>query len=100
MPGKTLLLTALFGCALLQSSMAQRQMEQLDRGVVAVKQTNGAVFVGWRMLGTDPDNVTFNLYRKSGNAAPAKINSGPITNMTMCSPDRLEPTNPMRWSRS
>ena len=85
MPGKTLLLTALFGFAFVQSSMAQRQMERLDRGVVAVKQTNGAVFVGWRMLGTDPDNVAFNLYRKSGNAAPAKINSGPITNVTSAS---------------
>ena len=82
MSGKTLLLTALFGCAFVQSSLAQRQMERLDRGVVAVKQTNGAVFVGWRMLGTDPDAVGFNLYRTSGGSAAVKVNATEIMNAT------------------
>ena len=30
---------------------AQRWMENLGRGVVAVNQGNGKVFVSWRMLG-------------------------------------------------
>jgi len=34
-----------------------RQMENLSRGVVAVNQGDGKVFVGWRMFGTDPDNI-------------------------------------------
>jgi rhamnogalacturonan endolyase len=42
------------------------QMEDLDRGVVAVKVTSG-VYVGWRMLGWEYDttasNVTYNLYK-------------------------------------
>lgn len=42
------------------------QMEDLDRGVVAVKVTGG-VYVGWRMLGYEYDktaaNVAYNLYR-------------------------------------
>jgi hypothetical protein len=41
-------------------------MENLDRGVVAVKVTGG-VYVGWRMLGTEYDttasNVSYNLYK-------------------------------------
>ena len=37
------------------SAFAQRQMEPLDRGVVAIRQPDGGVFVSWRMLGTDPD---------------------------------------------
>ena len=47
---------------------AQRQMEGLGRGVVAVHQADGSVFVGWRLLGTDPDALAFNLYRTAGDA--------------------------------
>jgi rhamnogalacturonan endolyase len=42
------------------------QMENIDRGVVAVKATGG-VYVGWRMFGYEYDttasNVEYNLYR-------------------------------------
>jgi rhamnogalacturonan endolyase len=42
------------------------QMENLDRGTVAVK-VSGGVYVGWRMLGYEYDttasNVSYNLYR-------------------------------------
>jgi hypothetical protein len=41
-------------------------MENLDRGVVAVKVTGG-IYVGWRMFGTEYDttatNVSYNLYK-------------------------------------
>ncbi|WP_010681326.1 rhamnogalacturonan lyase family protein [Acetivibrio cellulolyticus] len=53
-----------------------RQMENLDRGLVAVKVSNG-VFVSWRMLGTDPSSIAFNLYRNG-----TKVNSSPITGAT------------------
>jgi len=53
-----------------------RQMERLDRGLVAVKVNNG-VFLSWRMFGTDPSNIAFNLYRNG-----TKINSTPITGAT------------------
>ncbi len=57
---------------------AQRQMEYLDRGLVAIKQTDGDIFVSWRLLGTDRDDITFNLYR-SANAGPfEKINVDPL----------------------
>ncbi|MDQ0638223.1 rhamnogalacturonan endolyase [Pedobacter sp. W3I1] len=61
---------------------AQRQMEKLDRGVIAVRQNNDSVYVGWRMLGTDADDMAFNLYRKTGNNAAIKLNHGPITKGT------------------
>ena len=38
------------------------QQEVLNRGVVAVKTSNG-VFVSWRYLGTDSPSAGFNLYR-------------------------------------
>ena len=40
---------------------AQRQMEKLGRGMVAINQGGGKVYVGWRLLGTDPDDIAFNI---------------------------------------
>jgi|GEM_PF-1457899 len=55
---------------------AARLMENLDPGVVAVKITGG-VYVGWRMLGTEPASISFNVYRGG-----VKVNSSPITAST------------------
>lgn len=53
-----------------------RQMEYLNRGLVAVKVTNG-VYLSWRMLATDSKNVGFNIYRNN-----TLINTLPITTST------------------
>jgi rhamnogalacturonan endolyase len=53
-----------------------KQMEALNRGVVSVRSGNGN-FVSWRLLGTDPANVAFNVYRGG-----TLVNSSPITNST------------------
>ncbi len=47
-------------------------MERLSRGVVAVPQPDGKVFVSWRLLADDPVGVGFNLYRTTapGPARP------------------------------
>ncbi|MGV3587841.1 MAG: rhamnogalacturonan lyase [Adhaeribacter sp.] len=63
-------------------SWAQRIMENLGRGVVAVNQGGGKVFVSWRMLGNDPENIAFNLYRKSGSKSPTKLNKQPLGQST------------------
>jgi hypothetical protein len=55
---------------------AKRQMENLDRGLVAVKSDDG-VYLGWRMLGTEPEDIKFNIYRDG-----KKINSEPIAAST------------------
>lgn len=59
-----------------------RQMEKLSRGVIAVSQGDGRVYVGWRMFGTDPDTIAFNLYRTTDGGKPLKLNSAPITAST------------------
>ncbi len=51
------------------ATLPPRQMENLGRGVVAIHQPDGKVFVSWRLLGTDPENIAFNLYRKSEGGA-------------------------------
>src|SRR3954453_11184244 len=53
-----------------------RQMENLNRGLIAVKVKNG-VYVGWRLFGTDPETISFNLYRNG-----MKVNPSPITTST------------------
>ncbi len=57
-------------------------MERLGRGVVAVRQDDGKVFVSWRLLGTDPDGLAFNVYRAAGQAASAKLNPTPLAAAT------------------
>jgi rhamnogalacturonan endolyase len=42
------------------------RMERLNRGLVAVQQTNG-VYVGWRMFGFEPSNVSYKVYRGATN---------------------------------
>lgn len=54
----------------------KRQMEKLDRGLIAVKTDKG-VLVSWRYLGTDSPDISFNVYRDG-----VKLNSQPITSST------------------
>lgn len=60
---------------------AQRQMEYLDRGVIAIKQTEHKVFISWRLLGTEPSDLAFNLYRTTAGKT-IKLNSEPLSKGT------------------
>ena len=57
-------------------------MENLGRGVVAVRSTTIDVSVGWRILGTDPPDIPFNLYRTTGGSPPLLLNATPVTGST------------------
>ena len=59
-----------------------RQMEALGRGLVASRLAEGKVYVSWRLLGTDPSGIAFNLYRSVAGAMPAKLNLEAITQTT------------------
>jgi rhamnogalacturonan endolyase len=52
----------------------KRQMEALDRGIVAVRTNPEEVFISWRLFGTDPAKTGFNLYRGT-----KKLNKKPLT---------------------
>lgn len=58
------------------AAAAPRQMEQLDRGAIAIPVESG-MLVSWRMLGTEPAHVSYDVYRDS-----VKINEAPITAST------------------
>ncbi|MES2657782.1 MAG: autotransporter-associated beta strand repeat-containing protein [Verrucomicrobiota bacterium] len=64
------------------SVFAQRQMERLGRGMVAVRSNSTQVYAGWRLLGNDPQDVAFNLYRSANGAAALKLNPTPLTATT------------------
>lgn len=76
---KTLLTAAvvLFSTALLAQpryDMKNIQREHLDRGVVAVRQSDGKVMVTWRTLLSDRKGEPFDIYRNG-----AKLNSVSLT---------------------
>ena len=49
-----------------------KQIENLNRGAVAIKSGAG-VFVSWRQLATDAPDTTFNVYRGA-----TRLNSAPL----------------------
>ena len=61
---------------------AQHLMENLGRGVVAVRQSATEVYVGWRVLGTDSSDTAFNLYRSTGGGPGTLLNGAPVTGGT------------------
>lgn len=63
---------------------AARQMENLTRGVVAVPRPGGGRLVSWRLFGTDPDDIGFNVYRRCGDGEPIRLNDTPLTAATCC----------------
>jgi rhamnogalacturonan endolyase len=74
------------------SMQAQRQMEYLNRGIVAMPDGKGHAFVSWRMLATDADNIAFNLYRSANNAKAIRLNSKPITAVTSWLDEKADST--------
>ncbi|MEK8213956.1 rhamnogalacturonan lyase family protein [Paenibacillus sp. FSL L8-0463] len=57
-------------------SQTARQAEYLDRGLVAILADNG-VFLSWRYLNTDPNEIAFNVYKNG-----YKVNTSPISDAT------------------
>lgn len=61
---------------------AQRQMENLGRGVVALATDDRKVCLSWRLLKSDPAEVGFNVYRRTAGAAPTKLTAQPLAKTT------------------
>ena len=59
-------------------ALAQRQMEALGRGTVALRRADGSVFVSWRLLGTDPAGTKFLLDRTTAGRPPERLTASPI----------------------
>jgi rhamnogalacturonan endolyase len=70
-------LSILLPYTLLSQDLQKRQMEKLDRGIVGIRTSPDSVYISWRLLGTDPKGIGFNLYRGS-----QKLNKKPLTEAT------------------
>jgi rhamnogalacturonan endolyase len=57
-------------------------MENLTRGIVAVKTGEAAVFISWRLFATDPEPIAFNVYRQRDGEVDIRVNTTPITDST------------------
>lgn len=74
--GKLASAMALAGTILAAPASAQRHVEDLDRGLIAIPVSDGT-FLSWRLLGTEPFGLAFNLYKGS-----TRLNAAPLTGAT------------------
>ncbi|MBC8081870.1 MAG: T9SS type A sorting domain-containing protein [Hymenobacter sp.] len=63
---------------------AQKQVERLNRGVVAVRISPTQVFVSWRLLGTDDPSTSFHVYRNGSRITTTTVAN---TNFVDTNPD-------------
>ena len=59
-----------------------RVRERLDRGLAAVPDEDGGIHVGWRLLGSDPEDAAFDVYRSVDGKAPETLTPAPLEKTT------------------
>ncbi|KAL2833533.1 hypothetical protein BJY01DRAFT_259867 [Aspergillus pseudoustus] len=65
------------------TALDPRPVENLGRGVVAVRSSDTDVLVTWRLLGLDSPDIEFNIYRSAGEDGQAELlNDKPLTSST------------------
>ena len=86
-------------------------MESLSRGVVAIQQPDGRVFISWRLLASDRPDVAFNIFRtaapasggEGGSDGPAgaqatvRLNATPVTGPTWFIDERVDLATPTTY---
>ena len=60
----------------------ERVEEDLGRGMLAMANEDGQVYLGWRLRKKDPGDIAFNLYRQSVGDKIIKLNTAPIGKTT------------------
>jgi len=60
----------------------ERVEEKLGRGLVALRVSDSAVYLAWRLLKSDPATVAFNVYRSTGGGPPVRLNAKPVQRTT------------------
>ncbi len=78
---KTLRFISCLNCLSLAALMCSVAMaaEKLDRGVTALANPTGDIYVGWRLLASDAPNTAFDVLRSETEQGPwQKLNPAPI----------------------
>lgn len=78
---KALLALAVLGTAALGTLpvLAGRQMEKLDRGLVAITSGPQEVYLSWRFLKQDSGDIAFNVYRTQKGEKATLLNKQPLS---------------------
>ncbi len=81
------------------SAVAQLPIgEKIDRGVVAIANGESQVYVGWRLLVNDHQDIAFNIYRSDvGFSKYEKINEMPVVNTTDFLDNTVKPGRGYRY---
>lgn len=78
-PIRTLVFRALSFAMALGAASVGSAVENLDRGMLALRTSDTSVYLGWRFLTSDPAGRVFNIYRSTNGGAPVKLNAEPMT---------------------
>lgn len=62
---KSLPIILLFSIVLFLLVNVSQGLEKLDRGVIALTRNDGNVYIGWRLLASDPSDISFDVLRCS-----------------------------------
>ena len=84
-PTKCLLLGLLVGWFIflgLEGFGAERQMEFLDRGCVAIDRGDQTVMISWRLLANDPEDIGFHVDRQESTGVWHRLTSSPLRTTT------------------
>lgn len=78
-----LLVTFLVGVAPGTVYVQAQLSENIDRGVIGLTIDGTHAYIGWRLLKSDPSDISFNVYRKEGGSTEfVKVNNEKITTAT------------------
>ncbi len=86
------------GFAQTHAAKPGRQVETLGRGLVALSAGQGQVFLSWRLLGTEPDSIAFNVYHAPAGGAARRLNDRPLTGAT-CYVHKIKSPGGTYWIR-
>lgn len=60
----------------------QRIDEKINRGMLAIPNKEGKVYLGWRLLKSDTKGTAFNVYRSVEGGNPVRLNKEPVVATT------------------
>ncbi|WP_068505499.1 rhamnogalacturonan lyase family protein [Paenibacillus kribbensis] len=74
-----------------QNGSGPRLVEYLNRGLVAVHAGEGKIFVSWRLLDTEANSVSFDVYRRTAEEPAIRLNEQPLREGTHYTDEGADP---------
>jgi rhamnogalacturonan endolyase len=76
------IITLTLAAGLLAGDLLQAAETKAERAFIAMVNDNKQVYLGWRLLGTDPADCAFNVYRAAEGGPLVKLNDQPLRRST------------------